>query len=163
MTLPSAATSRLVCGSDYQRDRSSSRGRSHNHSWSRGRSWSRGSKAQRLFDLPSSEDEQDAWKDGHIGEISNEPNEVNCAKKLTKNRPPEINTNVQTEVSGVSSRCSESKHKRIAPAKHDTAPISATGRETDSIGDNSIDHLGKWRAPILLATSMSIGMLLTSS
>jgi hypothetical protein len=163
MTLPSAATSRLVCGSDYRRDRSSSRGRSHNRSWSRGLSWSRGSKAQRLFDLPSSEDEQDAWKDSHIGEISKEPYEVNDAKKPTMIRPPEINTNVQTEVSGVSSSGSESKHKRIAPARHATAPISATERETDSIGDNSIDHLGKWGAPILLATSMSVGMLITSN
>lgn len=74
---------------------------------------------------------------------------MSTTQKLTKNRPPEINTNVQTEVSGGGSS-TKSKQKRIAPAKHDTDPIRNTERETDSSGDNSIDHLGKYLALIRL-------------
>lgn len=97
--------------------------------------------------MPSSEDDQDAWKDGHIGELSKETSEVSTTQKLTKNRSPEINTNVQTEVSGGAS-ATKSKQKRIAPAKHDTDPISTTDKESDSCGDNLIDHLGKYHTLI---------------
>lgn len=156
MTLPSATTSRLVCGAP-NRGRSRSRSRSRGRSWSRPRSWSRGraNRGERLFDLPQSDDDHaivsvhdEEWHASHVGEIKTQPSMKMSSPSPKKKRPPEIDTKneqVETKVTVVTKDAPGAlvRHSsKISGTSSTSKGTTEAPKQTLSSGDDSVDHLG---------------------